>query len=214
MEMAQKKPKWRKVVLSGALGAIVGAGAMSGLFAFLDSEAMDIVGVSEIAAAGVGLIYALIGFCVGIGLINPNLGFRYLNMEDADELRQQRLGLAYSSVGIIAMGVALILLAVSGPDGAVPAPIALAIAVVLFVAIIPLARMQYRHMDELMRSLSTETGNLAYYLVLVVGGGWAALAHLEFAPAPAPLDWLTMFFGLALFASFVAIGRRGMLEPR
>ena len=61
---------------------------------------------------------------------------------------------------------------------------------------------------------ATETGNVAYYLILLVGGGWAILAHLDFAPPPAPLDWLTMLFGLALVASFVASGRRGMLVPR
>jgi hypothetical protein len=66
----------------------------------------------------------------------------------------------------------------------------------------------------LMRSVSNEAGNLAFHLVLIVGGGWAMLSHLGFARAPAPLDWLTMFFGLVLLASFIATARRGMLAPR
>ena len=73
---------------------------------------------------------------------------------------------------------------------------------------------QWRQMDELMRGMSQECGNLSFYLVMLLGGGWAMLAHLGLATAPAPLDWLTMFLGLTLVAAFIAVGRRGMLMPR
>ena len=40
------------------------------------------------------------------------------------------------------------------------------------------------------------------------------LAHLGYTAAPAPLDLLSLFYVLVLVASFIIIGRRGMLAPR
>jgi hypothetical protein len=65
--------------------------------------------------------------------------------------------------------------------------------------------------DELDRTLNYETGNMSFYLVLVLGGGWAILAHLGFLAAPAPLDWLTMFIVIIFVASFIVLGRRKLL---
>ena len=45
-------------------------------------------------------------------------------------------------------------------------------------------------------------------------GGWALLAHLGFTAAPAPLDWLTMFWVTTLAGVFVAIGQRGLMTMR
>jgi hypothetical protein len=105
-------------------------------------------------------------------------------------------------------------LALSGPGGFVPPTAALAAALALAAAASVLGLAQWRHMDELMRNLSTECGNVTFYLVLLFGGGWAMLAHLGFAPAAAPLDWLSMFFALLLVAAYVVTGRRGLLKPR
>ena len=44
-----------------------------------------------------------------------------------------------------------------------------------------------------------------------MGGGWAVLAHLDFAEAPAPLDWVTMLTVLMFVASFIVLGRRKLL---
>ena len=62
--------------------------------------------------------------------------------------------------------------------------------------------------------MSRETGNAAFYLIVVIGGGWAILAHLGFVPAPAPLDWLTMITLTMFAASFIVVGRRGLLKRR
>jgi len=209
-----KPPMWRKVVISGAIGAVVGGLGGIAMVPLFKSGALSIAGPSEVIAAAIGLIYALVAACVAAGLASPGIGARFLNVEDADELRDQRRMLAYAAAVMAATGGALIVLAFAGPGGMVPRPMALAVALALFVAPAPLALLQWRHMDELMRSVTAEAGNLAYYLILLVGGGWAMLAHLDFIQAPAPLDWLTMLFGLVLVASFIAAGRRGMLVPR
>jgi hypothetical protein len=72
----------------------------------------------------------------------------------------------------------------------------------------------HRVSDELMRAVNLEAGSLSYGLVVLFGGGWAMLAHLGYSAAPVPLDWLTMFYGLVLLASFIAVGRRGMIRIR
>jgi len=60
--------------------------------------------------------------------------------------------------------------------------------------------------------LSYETGNMAFYLTLVVGGGWALLAHLRFVAAAAPLDWLTMLTAVSFVAGVITAGRRKLLS--
>ena len=144
----------------------------------------------------------------------PALGTRMLNVEDADELRDQRRMFAYAAVVMATWGAALIVLAVAGPGGIMPPSMALAIALALIAMSVVLTISTWRHMDELMRGMSRECGNLSFYLLFLVGGTWAMLAHLGFAVGPAPLDWLTLFTALTLLASFVAVGMRGMLRPR
>jgi hypothetical protein len=65
-----------------------------------------------------------------------------------------------------------------------------------------------------MRAISLEGGAVSFGLVVLVAGGWAMLAHLGYAARPAPLDLLSLFYVLLLLASFIAVGRRGMLAPR
>jgi hypothetical protein len=72
----------------------------------------------------------------------------------------------------------------------------------------------YRVCDELMLAVNLEAGALTSGLVLVVVGSWAMLAHLGYVAGPQPLDLLTLFNVLVLVASFIAIGRRGMLTIR
>lgn len=215
MDMAQRKPpKWRKVAISAAMGAAFGVLGMVALGPLLHSGTLGSVGASGLVAGTIGLLYVAMALCIGIGLASPGPGARFLGMQDEDELREQRRLLAHAVATMVAMGGALIVLALAGPGGVLPRPMALVAALALFAASVPLTFFQWRRMDELMRRVSNEAGNLAFHLVLLAGGGWAMLAHLGLARAPAPLDWLSMFFGLVLVASLVATARRGMLAPR
>jgi hypothetical protein len=45
----------------------------------------------------------------------------------------------------------------------------------LIAALFVLGIATWRLSDELTRTLSYETGNMAFYLILVLGGGWAML---------------------------------------
>jgi hypothetical protein len=208
------RPKWRKMLYSTALGAAVGALGAWALMSLGDAGAFGELGGSEAAALAVGLIYLLVGLSIAAGLANPRHGARFLNVEDADELREQRSVLLGSALAMAAWGLALVLLAAAGPEGSVSPGIALAGAGTLLAITVVLTLVVWRFMDELMRSLSNEAGNMSFYLVALLGGCWAMLAHLGFVAAPAPLDWLTMLTGLMLLGSFIAVGRRGLLTMR
>jgi hypothetical protein len=217
MEMTMDKtapPKWRKHVIGLLLGMASGLlGAMAMMW-LIDSGTLGELGRSQVAAAMVGLIYCLTAAAVAFGLVSPSMGSRFLNVEDAEELLEQRRMLAFSAVSMIAMGVILFLLAVSGPGGIVEPLVAVSATVSLLCLVTVLSLAQWHLMDELLREVSSAGGNVSYYLVALIGGGWAVLAHLGYVVPPAPLDWITMFAGLALVGTFVAAGRRGMLTAR
>lgn len=215
MEMVREQgARWRKLAVHAAVGAIMGGVGAFGLARLLESGTLGDVGGSELAAALVGLVYAIVALQVAVGVTSPRLGARFLNVEDIDELREQRAMLARAAASMAATGGLLMVLALAGPGRALAAGPALIAALVLALGATLAGIAQWRRMDELMRSLANEAGNLGYYLLLVVGGGWAMLAHLGFVGAPAALDWVTMLLGLVLVASFVAVGRRGMLKTR
>lgn len=217
MDMAigdKSKSKTGKLILSLGLGAVAGFFGAMGFMRLIESGALGEFTVSQEIAGLVGLIYILTTLAVIVGLISPGLGARFLNVEDADELREQRLMLGWSAMGMIAMGVALVLAAIGAPGGPIAPPVTL-VAVVVLVAIGWFAGLrQRRHTDELMTSVSKEATSIAFYLTFLLGGGWALLAHLDYTAAPQPLDWLTMFAGFLLIACFVAAGKRGMLTQR
>ena len=209
-----KTGKLRKTVVSLAAGGVVGFIGAFSLGQLFKTDTFAQIGVSAELAALVGLIYVLTTLAVVVGLISPNFGARFLNVEDGDELREQRAMLTWSAAGMLALGVALIVAAFAAPLGPVPETAAV-IAVVLLVAIGWFAGMRMnRYTDELMREVSKSTCALAFYLLFLIGGGWSLLAHVNWVAAPNPIDWLTMFAAFILLATFIEAGRRGMLTPR
>jgi len=203
--------KWRKHLIGLAVGTVSGIAGAFVLFRLIDNEAFGDVGGSQTAAAFVGLVYLLTGLAVAAGVVTPKLGARYLNVSDAEELYEQRKLLALSALSMILSAFALFVLAAAG---VMQPPLALALVVALLAPTVALGIAQRRLMDELLRQVSSEAGHAAFYLTMLFGGGWALLAHFGFVPAAAPLDWITMFFAIALIASFAAAGSRGMLAPR
>lgn len=209
-----KPGKWKKVMFSAALGAAFGFAATFGFLHLADNGSLGALGYSETVAAVVGMLYLIIGLAIGVGLARPKAGAAYLNVEDADEIEEQRPLLAYSASAMAAFGAALALAALGGPGGLVTPMVALVSASCLIALGIALSLAAKPYQDELMRALGHEAGAMALGLVGLVGGGWALAAHLGFATAPAPLDWLTMFWSLTMVATFIVVGKRGMLMPR
>jgi len=206
--------KWKKMAFSAGLGAVCGFAATYGLLNWLETPKDGLPSDSEVAALGIALIYLLTAFATGLGLMLPKVGATFLNVEDADELREQRQMLGYSAGGTATFGLIPAVAALAGPGGRIPDAAALAIIIAMAAGMCVLGWRQWRHTDELMRAVSREAVSAGYYLLLVFGGGWALAARLGWAGAPAPLDWLTLLWTAMLAGAFIAIGRRGMLMPR
>ncbi|WP_296717804.1 hypothetical protein [Erythrobacter sp.] len=207
-------PWLRKVVIPASVGAVAGFVAVFGLMRFIDSDAVGGLNASAMIAATVGMLYCVIAGGMLVGTSNPRLGARFLNVEDADELQEQKRVLVTSSGAMALWGVALVVLALAAPDGPIPQGVALIVGAGGLLTGTALSYLTYRYCDELMLAINLEAGAITYGLVLVVVGMWALLAHLGFAAAPQPLDLLTSFYVLVLLASFIAAGRRGMLTIR
>lgn len=206
-------PLWlRKLVIPALIGGVAGFAASFALLRFIDSDTVGGLGESESIAALVGVLYCVIAVGMLIGTANPQLGARFLNVEDADELREQHRMLIYSSTAMALWGAALLALALAAPDGPVPQSVALAAGAGGILIGSVLSVMVYRVCDELMLAINLEAGALTFALVFLVVGMWAMLAHLGYVAGPQPIDLLTLFYVLVLVASFIAVGRRGMLK--
>jgi hypothetical protein len=203
--------KTRKLIFQLVSGGIVGFVAAYFGFAIVGAEKM---GSDQIIVSGIGLIYLMLGLIVGIGLLAPSLGSGILNVEDADEIREQRRILTGSSICMIALGSAFIALPFSGPGGAV-APIwgfgGLLAALAIFTAI---SVRDWKYYDEMLLELSKDAGNLAFCGISSIILIWAAAAWAGLAAAPSPLGLIALVSGGFLLAIFVASARRGLLRPR
>ncbi len=201
-------------------GVPLGVGAIAGFLSTLlilniiDSDAVGGLSTSSEIAILVALVYFLTAVAVLAGLLSPKLGAKFLNVQDAEELREQSSLLLYSGGAMALWAAALAALALTGEGGPLAPEPVVAGAVIALVAGAWLALKAYRFSDELMSAVNLEATALSYLVTFVVLGGWAILAHAGMAIAPAPLDMLTTFYAVVLAATFVAAGRRGMLNQR
>ncbi|KLE33804.1 hypothetical protein [Aurantiacibacter luteus] len=214
IEAADRKRRLKKTAFALFLGGVVGfLGAMAGM-ELADSGAFGAFDPSREIALLVAILYAITGLGILAGIAFPRAGATFLNVEDADELREQRAMLTMSGLGMTLMGAALAVVALGGADGAIAPGTAVALYAVLSVAAVVLSVKTLKLQDELMRAVGRQTGMVAFYLLALIGGTWAMLAHLGFVAAPAPLDWLTMIWSLMLLAAFIVVAQKGMMVMR
>ena len=167
---------------------------------------------SELSAALTGAILVVLGVIGSLLTASTHTGLNLVEDEAAaEEMRERGRLFLCSFAWLFACGLLLIGLSLSGPGGVLPAGVAGAGALVLAFVLTVLMIVAWRLHDELGRTLSHETGHMAFHLILVFGGGWAVLARLGFVAAPAPLDWLTLFTVLMFAAGIVVLARRNLL---
>lgn len=207
-----KARKRRKLAVNFGVGMIAGALGASAMLALVDTDTMDRLGIGQIAAMGLAAIYLLLGLGVLIGALSPRVGAVFLNVEDADELREERKLLTPSAISCLAMGAGLVALALA-PDR-LNSEFAATLFGISIVITIALSRTIMERADELMRDSMREGAAASYYLAFALLGGWAVLAHLRFVASPTMLAVVTLFYASALLGSFWVTGRRGMLMPR
>lgn len=207
------RPNVRKVVIQMLAGGVFGAAASLAVarwFPQLD----DAVSPGGAALAGVGVVYAFMGLFVGLGVAFPGLGARMLNVADIDDLADQRALLAGSAVCCTALGLAMMLVAISEPLGPVPGTLAVAALALSMVVAAAITIVQWHLYDELWRGISMEASAVTLGIVFPIVTIWAALAHIGSAAPIDPLGLIALLAAAMLLASFVAAGRRGLLVPQ
>ncbi|ALJ14928.1 hypothetical protein [Sphingopyxis macrogoltabida] len=207
---------WRKLALQSLFGALAGAGAMIAAMTLLEGE-LPVWQKSQIILVGVGMIYVLMGLFVGLGVLAPRLlGQRMLNVADAEEIVEERGNLGASALSCTAIGAALVLLAyatVEGANAPVTASTAYWILLALLVAGTAIMLPMWRNFDELWRQLAVDASALAGNILMTMCFAWGGAAAAGLVAAPHPLDLVSAAFGIFLLATFIAVGRRGMMMP-
>ena len=211
MTSEAKMQKGRKVIFQIAFGGLLGG--LAGYFGMglLDTEKMAI---DQVVVSGVGLVYLLMGLICGFGLIAPKLGSSILNVEDADEIRDQRRVLTGSTLCMIALGTALIVLPFAGADGPISPVAAFGGLLAALALLIVVSIRDWKYYDEMMLQLSRDAGNLAFCGIGSVILIWASAASLGLVGALTPLALVAIISGGFLLAIFVASARKGLLRPR
>lgn len=209
--------KTRKLILQLVSGALTGGLVTFGVLSLLGEGGFDIDDPARAIALVAGLIFAITGGMIAVGLAAPRIGSQLLNVEDAEELREQGKPLRQGATVFLLGGLGLIALAVTavgGAPGVLSVEAGLVIAGLCFAAA---AIVSYRNRnvgDELMRQLSREASALAMSIVTLIALIWGSLAYLSLAPWISPLGLLAGLFVIQLASVFWVIGKRGMLAPR
>jgi hypothetical protein len=209
--------KVRKMALQMVGGAVVGGVATFGLLSFVGKSRFDLDDPARLVALAVGLVFALIGLFVALGVLAPKPGAHLLNVENEEELREQRGQLGRAALVILLLGGAVLALALSrvgDSRGLFSAGLAAAIAAGCFVALAIFSFVGRNDHDELMKSVSREAMTWAMYGVTVVLGVWGAAAHLGFARWISPLGAINALLIVQLVAIFAVSAKRGLLRPR
>ena len=197
-------------------GAVVGA-VSGALFMGIGKSYFPLSDPAGMLSAVTGLVYVLIGLAVGTGALAPRTGALFLNVEDSDELREQRAMLGYAGVSCIFFGLFLMVLALAAAahgGGSFTPPFALGAAVACLAAATLTAIWSNARSDELIRQVNVEASAFALHVAAVFFGGWAMLAHLGYVAWMKPLVLLPGLALIALVAIFWISGKKGMLKPR
>ena len=212
MNATVKKNKTREIVVRMLAGAVFGATVMSLFLAFVGKPHLDLNDPATAVTVIAGVCYLLIGLSVGLGLMAPRIGARFLNVEDSEELIEERHKLKPASIVFVLSGAFLLVLALSGGETAVfSRAAALSIAILCMAGIVIAAMMGSKHTDEMTRQMGHEVASFTLQAAFLLIGGWAALAQLGYVAWMGPLALLSSLALLQLFVTFVVIGRRGML---
>ena len=207
---AQKNPV-RTMLVRMLAGAIVGAAGMGLFLAFVGDPMLDMDDPGVVLASVAGVIYVLTGLAVWLGIAVPNVGARFLNVEDADEIREEGSKLTWAVVVMVLTGAFLLILALSHQIGR---ELSLAAAFACLGGIAIGAWIGAKRYDELTRRLGLEASALTLHLAMLLVGTYATLAQLGYAAWPTPLAAVSAFALLQLLASSIVVARRGMLTPR
>lgn len=206
-----KLQKGRKLIFQLTFGGLIGG--IAGYFgtSVLRDNAMT---GDQLAVIGVGTVYLVLGVIVGFGLIVPKLSANILNVEDADEIKDQRRILTGSAICMSVLGAAVIALPLAGPDGSISPQLAFGGFLAALIVLVVITFRDWSYYDEMMWRLSRDAGNIAFCGIGGVLLIWSAAASLALVAAPTSLAVVAIITGGFLLAICVASARLGLLVPR
>jgi cytochrome bd-type quinol oxidase subunit 2 len=209
------KPTKLKMAMRFLIGALAGAAGTILFIELVGKPHLDFDDRGTMLALIAGLIYALLGLSVGLGALAPRQGAAFLNVEDADEIREQRGSLAPSAISCILIGAFLLLLAMApGLEQAAGREIVVAAALICVAGIVAISFATRGRADELMRQVGLEASAFTLHVALAVLSVWALLAHLDYVSWVGPLELIAGLALLELCAIFYLGGKRGLMKPR
>jgi ABC-type nickel/cobalt efflux system permease component RcnA len=209
--------KGRKVLLQLVLGGVCGAAGMAASLWLLEGLSGADVEPARALAIGTALVFGLTALFVSLGVIAPGLGARTLNVEDREELEEQRSALLVGAVSFFLVALLLGALTLGGSEGDPGLFGSWGTALVAAGAVLALIAWSIIHRDkgdEMMRAAAKDAGAITAHLLFLIFGLWAGAAHFGIVPMFDPLLFVAGYFALYLVAVFVAVGRRGLLAPR
>ena len=209
MNATAERDKLRVMLWRMVGGAVVGAVGTGLFLAFVGEPNMDLDDPGIMLAIVSGLSYVLIGLIVAVGLASPKAGAKFLNVEDADEIREESPKLWMSALCCVLIGVFLLALAMA--DGLIGSQPALIIAAASFAGMLVIGFISAKRYDELTRQISLEASAGAFYTTVLFVGGWAALSHLGYVAWRSPLALVSGLALLLLVAIFVVAAQRGLM---
>jgi hypothetical protein len=215
MTAAAKKSLMVKQAVRMVAGAVTGAGSV---ILFMEAGGKTRLGSDDpgvVVALIAGLIYALMSLIVGLGAVAPRPGAVFLNVEDADELREQRSSLLPSAAAGVLFGLFLLVLAMAPEQGSGgDAGGWLAAAASLLGAGILVTVLTKDRGDELIRQIALEAGSLTLHIAITIACVWGMLAQLGYARWITPLGLIGGLALLYLGAIFWLAGRKGLMKGR
>jgi hypothetical protein len=203
--------KIRKLIFQLVSGGLFGAVASISVMSVLDLRSM---GADQIGLSAVALIYMLLGVIVGFGLVAPNLGSKVLNVEDAEEINEQRRVLTGSTIAMFSIGCALLVLSLAGSGHVVSPALGFGALIASLVISAVITVRDWKYYDEMMLQLSRDSGNLAYCITGVTIMVWASAAAVGWIAAPTPFALITVIAGGMLLAVFISAARAGLMMSR
>ena len=204
------KPKSRaKTAFQLVFGALVGGIAM--LLALRGFDALSERDISPEAYVGLfaGVVFIVIGAMVGLGTLFPRAGQHLLEVESAEELRDERRTLGWGAAMMVAVGLwpaALVL----GGAGVIDPTMALVVCIVIFALVTLVGLFVKFDTDELNDAVVRDSGMYTFYAIAGLFGGWASLAHLDVVPPFSMLGFVAGSLALWLAMIMLAAFKRGL----
>lgn len=209
-----KRKTWTKVALSAGVGFLVGVAGVSAAAWLGGGDLIDSMGGSRVALAGIGLVYILIAAMTGFGVVAPQAGAKLLNVEDPEELVEERAKLGRSALYMMIAGITLVLIALARAPGFADGPVAPAVAMIAVGCLLLFSIFTYRWMrlfDELDWQIGIEGGSWAFMIAFAILLPWSAIGTFGWSAAPTPIDMLTILASSLIGGSFIVAAKRGLM---